>query len=124
MHNIYTGYFAKLASYRRDGLKPYSITYSDRIKLDKVIWFIPSIKLIKSYKSGLISDAEYIKSYTAQLDSHEYSIMQSLSDILMHTESDIILLCYEKPGKFCHRHVLANWLSSKLGITIKEYRNE
>jgi hypothetical protein len=26
-------------------------------------------------------------------------------------ETDIILLCYEKPNEFCHRHLVANWLS-------------
>lgn len=23
---------------------------------------------------------------------------------------DIVLCCYEKPGDFCHRHILAEWL--------------
>jgi uncharacterized protein (DUF488 family) len=31
-----------------------------------------------------------------------------------------ILLCYETPGKFCHRHLVAKWLSDKLGVTILE----
>lgn len=24
--------------------------------------------------------------------------------------SDIALICYEKPGDFCHRHIVLNWL--------------
>ena len=27
-------------------------------------------------------------------------------------EDDIVLLCYEKPGDFCHRHLVSNWLSN------------
>lgn len=23
---------------------------------------------------------------------------------------DIVLLCYERPGEFCHRHIVAEWL--------------
>ncbi len=35
-------------------------------------------------------------------------------------ENDIILLCWEHYGKFCHRHLVAEWLSKELGIEIKE----
>lgn len=31
-----------------------------------------------------------------------------------------ILLCWEKPGEFCHRRIVAAWLSEKLGIEIPE----
>lgn len=30
------------------------------------------------------------------------------------------LICYEKPGEFCHRHIVANWLSENLNIEIYE----
>ena len=31
---------------------------------------------------------------------------------------DIILLCYETPEKFCHRHSVAKWLNEKLNLNI------
>ena len=31
-----------------------------------------------------------------------------------------VILCYEKPGDFCHRHIIARWLSQNLGITVEE----
>ena len=31
-----------------------------------------------------------------------------------------ILLCYEKPGDFCHRRLVADWILDKIGITIPE----
>jgi hypothetical protein len=34
---------------------------------------------------------------------------------------DSILLCYEKPGAFCHRRLVARWLETKLGISVPEY---
>ena len=34
--------------------------------------------------------------------------------------SKIILLCYEKPGDFCHRHLVADWLT-KNGVNCIEW---
>jgi hypothetical protein len=33
---------------------------------------------------------------------------------------DAILLCWEKPGEFCHRRLVAKWLEEALGIKIPE----
>ena len=33
---------------------------------------------------------------------------------------DICLICYEKPEDFCHRHLVADWLS-KDGFSVKEW---
>lgn len=33
---------------------------------------------------------------------------------------DCILMCWEKPNQFCHRHLVAKWLENNLGITVKE----
>lgn len=33
---------------------------------------------------------------------------------------DAILLCWEKPGEFCHRRLVAEWLEKSLGIPIFE----
>lgn len=29
---------------------------------------------------------------------------------IVGNDSDIALVCYEKPGDFCHRHLVASWL--------------
>jgi hypothetical protein len=31
------------------------------------------------------------------------------------------LLCWEAPGKFCHRRLVAAWLEDALGIDVPEY---
>ena len=33
---------------------------------------------------------------------------------------DAIMLCWEPPGKFCHRRLVAKWLEEKLGVTVPE----
>jgi len=35
-----------------------------------------------------------------------------------------ILLCYEPPGVFCHRLVLAEWIERHTGFVITEWKNE
>ena len=39
-----------------------------------------------------------------------------------HKCDNIILLCYEKSGDFCHRHILADWLEENFGYKVKEYQ--
>ncbi len=33
---------------------------------------------------------------------------------------NIALLCYEKPGEFCHRRLVAEWLEKELNIKVEE----
>ena len=40
--------------------------------------------------------------------------------VLAEIEENAILLCWEKPGEFCHRRIVAAWLSEELGIEIPE----
>ena len=37
---------------------------------------------------------------------------------------DIVLVCYEKSGDFCHRYLVADWLSKNLGIEVKEWTED
>ena len=37
---------------------------------------------------------------------------------------DVVLLCYETPEKFCHRHIAAQWLKDQTGIDIGEFELE
>lgn len=32
-----------------------------------------------------------------------------------------VLLCWEKPGEFCHRQLVARWFRKALGIAVEEY---
>lgn len=33
---------------------------------------------------------------------------------------DAVLLCWEKSGKFCHRHLITDWFQKELGIEVTE----
>ena len=32
-----------------------------------------------------------------------------------------VLLCWESPGKFCHRHIVARWLEDATGCEVPEF---
>jgi uncharacterized protein (DUF488 family) len=34
--------------------------------------------------------------------------------------ADVILLCWEPPGVFCHRSLVAEWLEKRLGVEVPE----
>ena len=36
-------------------------------------------------------------------------------------DNNAYLLCFETPDKFCHRHLLADWLDESLGYKINEW---
>lgn len=37
---------------------------------------------------------------------------------------DSILLCYEKPDEFCHRHIIARWIGENIGnVEVMEFEN-
>ncbi|MBM4289839.1 MAG: hypothetical protein FJ135_17150 [Deltaproteobacteria bacterium] len=40
--------------------------------------------------------------------------------VLEDLGEDAVLLCWEPPGKFCHRRLVAEWLESHLGIEVPE----
>jgi hypothetical protein len=70
----------------------------------------PSWDLIK------VEDAElYCKLYQEQvlskLDPHQ---------VYADLGPDAIMLCWESPGKFCHRRIAAAWLEKAIGIKIDE----
>lgn len=35
-----------------------------------------------------------------------------------------VLLCWEEPGKFCHRRIVAKWLEDKLGVEVPEWNKQ
>ena len=40
--------------------------------------------------------------------------------VLAALEEDSILLCWEKPGEFCHRRLVAEWLEKQFHIEVPE----
>lgn len=45
------------------------------------------------------------------------------SPFYINQDFHIALVCYEKPSDFCHRHLVAQWLSQN-GFKCKEWRSK
>lgn len=43
---------------------------------------------------------------------------------LLSNNQDCVLLCYEKPNEFCHRHIISDWLNKNTEANIKEFKLE
>ena len=50
-------------------------------------------------------------------------VVADLESFKKNKDSIIVLVCYEKSGDFCHRHLVANWLNEN-GYKCEEYEYE
>jgi hypothetical protein len=84
--------------------------YTGRVyeKLAPKSWFL------KKYKKDGDEDF-YTKQYYAE-------VLDKLDPKEVYEElgEDAILVCWEGRDKFCHRHIIADWLSKHLGVIIEE----
>lgn len=63
---------------------------------------------------------EYVKLYDGILRRlGAQNILNEINSIARGR--NVALLCYEKPGDFCHRHLLADFLNKELGLNIREF---
>lgn len=75
----------------------------------------PSWNLLLDYKNGNITTEEYCITYNNYLLCLD---PQQIYDVL---QDDCILLCYESPKEFCHRHLVADWFNRTLDLDVKEF---
>lgn len=101
---IYTGYFAKCKSdngvaiclYKPEWWK--GECFKDLAPTERILqWWKQSPQ---DSKAQAIYKKLYYRDVLNHLDVHD--VARALQDK--------ILLCYEKPGDFCHRHIVAEWL--------------
>lgn len=134
---IYTTYFANLKNLNRYtscpiaicGKSPASYHGLEYKKLAPKYWFF------KEWKKTHDNDF-YIKYFNEEVlnQTSLAAVMEDLRQLLNniynldigkvnkwweHVPFDIYLVCYEKPGDFCHRHLVADWMI-KGGINVQE----
>ena len=110
---MYTSYFAKYK-----GPNGYAITANTpvwAVRHKRYGLLAPTSELVWRYKNGDIAEAQYEEQYFKILLDRGITPQQVLQDI----GNEAVLLCFEKTGSFCHRHLAAAWLR-KGGIEISE----
>jgi hypothetical protein len=67
-----------------------------------------------------VDEAEYRRLYQEILDSlNPREVWDELHRLA--GEAEPVLLCYEKPGEFCHRRIVAEWFYNELGKMVRKY---
>jgi len=111
--NIKTSYFAKY-----DGDNSVSIALSTpkwhNCKRSYSPLF-PKWSFLNKYKKDG-DKLSYTKEYYFQVLQYldPYSVLKVLDGS--------VLLCWEKPDKFCHRHIFRNWIKNETGCKIEEIK--
>ena len=118
---IYTGYYSKIKDYKDAGLKVISIsrTIPDVVQVDgKLSFLCPDDSLLFGYKNGEIDEMEYTSKYLHKLGF--FGAINIIQEIRRYG-NDVVLLCWEAPDKFCHRHILANYLNKNSKVNVVEF---
>ena len=135
---IYTSYFAKLKQIEELNIIPVSICgrCPDWYKGNQYKKLAPNYKFFMEWKQNQDNDF-YVEHFQKEiLDNRNITIvLQDLFNFFstdqqeviknshtpywMNNNFNIALICYEKPSDFCHRHLVADWMT-KNGIPVKE----
>ena len=116
---IYTSYFANLKNLP-DNIVPISICAKapDWYKGLQYKKLAPKYDFFMKWKENHDNDY-YIKCFNEQV-LNKLNAADVISDFLHIGDTDICLVCYEKPNDFCHRHLVADWLN-KNGFRCEEW---
>lgn len=119
---IYTGYYAKLKKYEEAGLIPVAISGKVPDFYNGLTYreFAPKWEMYKRWKAGELDNIGYTEEYKKYLNTLDKEEIRDDFDS-PHNCNNTILLCYEKSGDFCHRHVLADWLEENFDYKVEEY---
>lgn len=116
---IYTSYFAKAAILRKAGIVPIGVALWPPRFFRGI-----SMKQVAPRRYMLddrLTDEEYIRMYRNDVlrlvDARSF-----IQDLERASRGmDVAMCCFEKPGDFCHRHILAKWLNEQTGIEVSEF---
>ena len=115
---IYTSYFGNQRSLSKAGIMPIGIARWKPRFYEGVSMF--SVAPTRYMLSDACGQEEYVRLYNEILG--RLGAQNILNEInALAKGRDVALLCYEKPGDFCHRHLLADFLNRELGLNIREF---
>ena len=114
------------SNYARNGNHPDAVSISVTVprwypQLEHYPDLAPTWAIVKDYKDKRTNIKQYTTQYLDLLQSRNVSPLKVAEDL--HGR---IMLCYEKPTDFCHRHLVAFWLEHELPnqVIVKEILGE
>ena len=107
-----TSYFAK---YKGENAISIAGNCPDWFKGREYKKLAPKYNWWKKWRDESLSEEwykeQYYKTILDKLDARQ--VYEELGE-------DAVLLCWEKSGKFCHRHLITDWFQKELGIEVTE----
>lgn len=113
---IYTSYFAGVRKFDlpRDRLVSISQWPPKGFIGEQYKKIAPTPGIIRDYKNGKLNNENYVPRYIRE-------VLDKLDPYKVYKELDgKILLCYEKPEDFCHRHLIWRWFM-EYGLDCEEW---
>ena len=124
---IYTSYIAKTKQVIEQGKIPISIVRLPQhwMTMQNMPELSPTKELLNGFKYGNISEEEFTTKFDNYLSNISPSnIIGQLEAIsMLQGGKDIVLVCYEKTGDFCHRHIISDWLTTNTDYNIEELKH-
>lgn len=129
---LYTTYFSQLGKIPQNAIKLVVTRYAPRDfnilkyeKLHMVAELGPSPELLKQYNSTNKQYEDWIEfktSFINEIEARE-DIKYNINKIIKAISKglDVYLVCYERNYNRCHRTILAEYISNKLGCEWKEF---
>ena len=118
----YTSYYANCVELNRAGIILISIAlYPPRnwhsLEYKKLA---PSFDILLNYKHDH-DETKYTERYKSEI-LNKLNVDEVMTDLVRMAgkSNEFALICYENPSVFCHRHVVANWLTEH-GYPCEEY---
>lgn len=109
-----TSYFAK---YKGENAVSIAGKCPDWFKGRQYKKLAPKYDWWKKWRNESLSEEwykeQYYKTILDKLDTRQ--VYEELGE-------NAVLLCWEKSGKFCHRHLVAEWFQKELGIEVNELK--
>ena len=113
---IYTSYYANYKEIEPD-YQCVAISNSTPIRIPKWKDVVPNWQLVQQYKAGLLLPEQFSLLYRQQLDRCNTA---KLYEYLQQFSYPVVLMCYEKDDRYCHRAILRDYLLCMLGVKCTE----
>ena len=117
-----TGFFKQVNESKTNGYISISLYPSNNSFISyEYKSLVPNWKLFENLTKKKISEKQFIDSYKEQLFYlNPETVFDDLKSLVFGFEPIIMTNVSKK--KFCHRHIVAEWLENELGIVIEEYK--
>ena len=117
-----TGIYKQIKEEKNNGYISISL-YSSKNEFVKHEYksLAPNWKLYEDLKSKKITEEKFILTYNEQLDTlNPRMVFEDLNSLVSGYEP--ILMTDGPKKKFCHRHLVAEWLEKNLDVIVEEYK--